>query len=557
VATLTWTGANGSMELPIEEETTIGRTPQNTITLSDPRLSKTHARIVLEGDAWILHDEASQNGTFVNSKRQSVCRLADGDVVRLGPVELVFHEGDPGASVAPGPTRAATATTDDDDDDFFFDPGSEDFDRASQDGRDVLTMHALDAASVQKMQTPSSADDKALSRRLAAGFAISRATAATLDLSEMLGRVLEALFDIFGGAERGYVLLAEPGSDEVQVAASRRRDAAQEEEISISSTALKQVLSRREALLCMDAAADARFSSAVSVADYGIRSMMLAPLLFRDQVFGAIHIDTLDRFAGFTEADLELLAFAATQVAGAVANTELHNRLVETARMAAVGETVAGLSHCVRNLLQCIRAGAFLVEGGLEKSELASVRTGWEIVTERHALMEELVLDLLQYAKPRKPHYELVDINELCEKTCTAGADSRQMDITVQFHPDPALHFVEIDPKGIRRCLLNFVTNALDACASGGSVTVETHLLQNEGLVQIVVADTGCGMSKDTKAKLFKQFFSTKGAEGTGLGLTLSKKIIEEHGGRIQAQSSEGEGATFTVSLPATRAGRN
>jgi len=551
VATLTWTGVDGSMELSLADETSIGRAPENTIILADPRLSKIHARILREGDGWVLQDAGSRNGSRVNGQERSRCALEDGDVVKLGPVELVFHAADTRAA---GPESAPPTA---EDDVAFFELDDDDFDSVSQEDRDILPMHTLSAAAVQSAATGST-DAGLLARRLTAGFEISKATGATLDLAEMLKRVLEALFGIFGAAERGFILLASQEDDGVRVGASRYRDTESSEEFTFSRTALRQVLDRREALLCMDAAADDRFSAVDSIADFGIRSMMIAPLLFRDQIFGAIHIDTLDRCTRFTEADLELLTFAATQVAGAVANAELHRRVVESARMAAVGETVAGLSHCIKNILQCIRGGAYLVDGGLAKGNLESVRSGWDVVSQRHGFMEELVLDLLQYAKPRKPEYELVDFNALCEETCTAGADLRQAGTAVTFKPDPALQLVEVDPKGIRRCLLNLLTNAVDACAgNGGTVSAETRLLENEGLVQLVVCDTGCGMSDETRAKLFTQFFSTKGSAGTGLGLALTRKIIEEHGGRIRAESREGEGSTFIVTLPATRAGRH
>jgi signal transduction histidine kinase len=126
--------------------------------------------------------------------------------------------------------------------------------------------------------------------------------------------------------------------------------------------------------------------------------------------------------------------------------------------------------------------------------------------------------------------------------------------VEVSFAADKALQNICVDPKGIRRCILNLVTNAVDACLEGGGdVEVRTFAAEEDGMVRIVVRDTGCGMSEETLAKLFTIFFSTKGSKGTGLGLPVTKKIVEEHGGRIKAESRQGAGTTFTVSLPATR----
>ena len=111
---------------------------------------------------------------------------------------------------------------------------------------------------------------------------------------------------------------------------------------------------------------------------------------------------------------------------------------------------------------------------------------------------------------------------------------------------------VEIDPNGIKRCLLNLITNAVDACKDrSGAVTVETWGPGQDGLVHVRIKDTGCGMSKETRAKLFTVFFSTKGSKGTGLGLPVTKKIVEEHGGWISFKSELGKGSKFSIYLPA------
>jgi len=123
--------------------------------------------------------------------------------------------------------------------------------------------------------------------------------------------------------------------------------------------------------------------------------------------------------------------------------------------------------------------------------------------------------------------------------------------VNLQFTPDDQLGKVMLDGKAIYRGLLNLITNALDACPpEGGRVEVKTLLLPDSDQFQVVVQDNGQGISEENLAKLGRAFFSTKGAEGTGLGLSVTYKVIEEHKGHIQVDSKVGTGTTFAVTLP-------
>ena len=114
---------------------------------------------------------------------------------------------------------------------------------------------------------------------------------------------------------------------------------------------------------------------------------------------------------------------------------------------------------------------------------------------------------------------------------------------------------VVMDPRTVHRCLMNLVTNAIDACIfdpdvdKDHQVTVTTEREEN-GIIRFDVKDNGCGMSEDVRSKLFSSFFSTKGVKGTGLGLLVTAKLVEEHKGSIDVSSTEGEGTTFSIRFP-------
>ncbi|HPD15707.1 MAG TPA: ATP-binding protein [Planctomycetota bacterium] len=565
MASLTWQTAEGERRFRLGVETRIGRAPQNDICISDAGVSGVHARIVRQGAAWILEDCGSRNGTFVNDEQQKRCVLRDGDLVGIGNADLTFHSRDTaddaneemltdastilwrkGDSVAPAPQGAASKMEGD----------ATRLRRLVRTDVDYNAVGSVDSLRYTTMALPQANEDpRQLARRLLAAYEISRATTGTLGTSEILDRVLGALFEIFGVADRAFIVLVDPQSREVHTAAARCRIKGRAADAGISHTALERAMRERAGLLCRDAAADERFAGSQSIVGLGIRSMMIAPLVFRDEVLGAVHIDTLKGMHSFTQADLELLTFAANQVAGCLANARLHEKVVASERLAAVGQTLAGLTHCIKNILQGIKGGAYILDKGLHSQDMARIRTGWEMVSRNNSFMEDLVWDLLTYSKQRQPEYAEADLGALCSEICElTAARAENANVTFSIQLDPALGPVEVDPRGIRRCLLNIITNAIDACAaSGGTVTVRTQAPTTDPFVRVTVSDTGCGMSPETLAKLFTVFFSTKGSKGTGLGLPVTQKIIEEHGGRIDVASEIGKGTSFTLCLPLRR----
>jgi signal transduction histidine kinase len=561
MATVSWDTPDGAKEHALGAETRIGRSPRCEIGLLHPGVSAFHARIVRDGSRWVLEDTGSKNGTFVNDEQRDRFELADGDVIAIGFATLTFHATEPkesltmlwkkGTALAPSeemttailpvsaPQRPATSLGE-----------------ILREDVDYSHIRTVDQDRFTTVVLPGISEDPIqLARRLKASYEIARATAATLDQSEILDRVLAVLIDLFERADRGFIVLVEPKTGEVSTAAARYRAAGNPAEAAISRTALDYAMRTREAMLCTDAATDARLARAQSVVGLGIRSMMIAPLVFRDEVLGAVHIDTIRGVHEFSDTDLELLAVAASQMAGCLANARLHEQVVASERLAAVGQTLAGLTHCIKNILQGIKGGAYILDLGLQQDNPDRVRAGWDMVRRNNAVMEDLVFDLLTYSKGREPEYGLTDLNTLCAETCElVAARAKSLSVSLAFSPDPSLGQVEADPKGIRRCLLNLIGNAVDACAEKkAAVAVTTRAPAEDGLVRILVRDAGCGMSPETLRKLFTVFFSTKGSKGTGLGLPVTQKIVQEHGGRIDVESQEGQGTTFTVCLPPHR----
>jgi signal transduction histidine kinase len=235
---------------------------------------------------------------------------------------------------------------------------------------------------------------------------------------------------------------------------------------------------------------------------------------------------------------------------------EKSRKLVEAERLAAVGQTVAGLAHAIKNITAGLTGGMYVLEKGIDLENKTYLSQGWQMIKGNVQKIKGMAVDLLNYAKERQPEYQLCDPNVPAGEVYDLML-SRATDMGVTLKIDRARNLPEawFDPEGIHRVLLNLVTNAIDACTdiSCTSKTREVILrtLKPQGwAVEYQVTDNGCGMDEETKSKVFHIFFSTKGSRGTGLGLMIAKKIVDEHEGVIDLSSEKGSGTVFMVRLP-------
>ncbi|MCK4469324.1 MAG: PAS domain S-box protein, partial [Desulfobacterales bacterium] len=249
----------------------------------------------------------------------------------------------------------------------------------------------------------------------------------------------------------------------------------------------------------------------------------------------------------------------------------LQKELIQSERSAAVGQTVAGLTHGIKNILNGLKGGVYIVnsafgkmfqEGHKDVDEAGQdyldrkLKTGWDMVERNIKRVSDLVLDLLSYSKEREPEYENYDPNIIANEVCELMQEkAKENNIEIVCGPGKDIGKVYLDPKGIHGSLLNLVSNAIDACIFDPDTEKDWQVQINvrqeeEGKVVFEVIDNGCGMDKEVRDRIFTEFFSTKGSRGTGLGLLVTQKIIHEHGGIINVDSQPGKGTRFTIRLP-------
>ena len=234
----------------------------------------------------------------------------------------------------------------------------------------------------------------------------------------------------------------------------------------------------------------------------------------------------------------------------------LEKELVQSERLAAIGQTIAGLAHGIKNILHGLKGGSYLVDIGINKNDTEKLKKGWDMIKRNVGRTSNLVMDLLSYSKEREPEYEICRPNEIAKEVCDLLQDKairNKVEIITKF--DDAIGEVSMDPNTIHESLLNLMSNAVDAClfdenmAKTWQVALKSTKEENN-IIKFEVSDNGAGMDKEVLKQLFTSFFSTKGHRGTGLGLMVTRKLIKEHGGTIEVNSQLGKGTVFTIRLP-------
>ena len=229
--------------------------------------------------------------------------------------------------------------------------------------------------------------------------------------------------------------------------------------------------------------------------------------------------------------------------------------MVQAERLAAVGQTVTTLSHHVKNILQGIRGGSYLIELGLTEHDETVVSKGWKIVEKNQNKISNLVMDMLTFSKQREPDLTTANVNRVVADVVELmHSRADELEVELRWHPGEPMPDLVFDPEGLHRAVLNVITNAIDAAGEdreSGRVAVRSKYSAEKSTVWITVEDNGPGIPPEEMDQLFSPFISTKKSRGTGLGLPVSQKILSEHGGRILVDSDEGRGSRFTLELPA------
>jgi signal transduction histidine kinase len=529
-------------ELPDHEPQLLGRSSE-ALPISDNAISRRHAELTPDEGLWYIRDLHSQNGTYVNGVRiLDRTRLRVGDQIRVGQSLFVFGQTEPndpdvvrvvGQGQVDASVERTLASAG-----MFLDGGNDD--------SVILAVPEPRAVAIDHLR---------VIYKLAALL-----TAGAFDRTQLLRQVMEIVFAEFT-PERGCIMLAgHEALGTVIPAVVKYKDAPRDRDdakINVSRTILQHTLLKGEGVLSSNAMNDPRFASGDSVQRLHIRSALCAPIRFRERTFGAIYIDSSVANYTFTPEQLALLNAVGQHTGLALANQDLYQQKLQSERLAVMGETVATLSHSIKNMLQGLRGGADVVEMGLKKDDLKVAKGGWQILKRNLDRIISLTMNMLAFSRQRRVEVELTplgpiidDVAGLLESACAMRQVAMMIDV------DPEMPPIPVDAPLLHQALMNLAANAVEAVDPGrGVVTIRASFTpaspKSPPEAHLLVIDNGPGIPVSKQPWVFEPFNTTKGVKGTGLGLAVAKRVVEEHGGVITLESAEGKGATFRMVLPA------
>ena len=532
-------------------EMLIGRGNRNQIRILDTEASRVHARISHDENGWLLEDLGSSNGTIVNGELIQSRYLESGDQIQLGGSILLFAESKMDESSLLDVDLIGGSS---------FDDHSQIIQTYSPKTTGKEVESSRDSFAVGHLQP----DD--ILRIM--GNIAEQAVRPSITLSELLGRVLRMVLQLVR-ADRGCILLLDPDTGKIvpQASISRGNQSAtgvSSTRMPVSKTIVDYVLKTGQAVRTTDPLHDTRFDPGNSILQAGVLEAICVPLQGRLKLLGAIYLDLTDsrsilgsrgnKAQHLTDEQLQLMTAVGKQCALAIENFQYQSSLVDAERLAAIGQTIAGLSHHIKNILQGVRGGSYLIDLGLKQEDNELILKGWKLVEKNQDKIYHLVMDMLTYSKERKPSIEISTLNNVVGdvvELMESYAEESQAKLI--FIPGENIPDSSFDPEAIHRAVLNIISNAIDATQQTegeGRVIVATRFDDQSKQLIVEVTDNGPGIPDELKSKIFKVFESTKGNRGTGIGLAVSLKILQEHAGGIQVESDPEHGAKFILHWP-------
>lgn len=644
---------------------TVGRASGCDIQLPDNTVSRTHLKISLRGEGWIITDLWSRNGTMLNERQLEPgleFPVREGDRITLGKTTIYLRR------------------------------------KFQEEDQDTISLE-LDATGSSLSRLKAAYEDRPMTylKNMELLHVMSESLMGSLSLPDVFQKIVDSLFDLFKRIDRAAILKINPETGDLEEVIARTRNGSPETYGAYSSTIINDVVKTGEPKVISEF--EQEEGDRVSDSQRFIRSVLCVPLISRAEVRGVIYVDSLLESDSFRRGDLYLLSAISSPAALAIENAtlvsnleqmveaktrnlrevekqlreseirfkaifrnmnsgamvieavedgrdfrivdlneaavrieglarervverpvhealsfaeecglsqcirrvwesgrperlsaaisaenfdkkyreyyiyrlpskevvtlydditenkksekqqkELQLQLFTSQKMESIALIAGGVAHNFRNILQAIYGNIEYLEmickGQDEVPEI--VEKIYDSVTKG----ADLTNDLLQFAKTDSDDDSLkvLDLSEVITKTYNIV--SKILDQKIDFRTDlEAGLYVKGNPSLLSQVFMNLFTNARDAMPTGGTLTVSAK--RREGYVVAQVSDTGIGMSEDTLLRIFDPFFTLKGVgQGTGLGLSTSRGIIEQHRGAISGTSSVGEGSTFTISIP-------
>jgi two-component system, NtrC family, sensor kinase len=520
-------GPFAGKEFPLyEDSVSIGRSKEADLIVGDTLLSRKHAKFIYKNELWYIEDLKSSNGTWIGGREvKGTQEIENFQRIRAGNslFEVEFRnsaEEDFNPSIS-----------------YSFKPSP-----ISEDTANIPIEHIRDQH-----------------RRLATMYNLQNQLSAILNEKDIYTCVGSAMMSEID-ADYVYMLLYDAKKDSFAPCYGQNKTghAISLHSHPLSASVLNYVKKKSEAVLSVDPPNDIRFASD-SVSILKTQQVICVPIVSQQNMIGAIYMAVIEHNKTFSEEDLQLLAGSSFSAAMAIMNCRLIKKNITNERMAALGTTAASLSHYIKNILTGIDGCLYLLRMGIDDEDPDLMNEAWGILSRNHKRLSGLVMDLLNLAKENDLDLYVQNVCDIIIETIELVKPNYQgMNIEVEVGASilAGAILAEIDSKAIHRVILNLMNNASDALNDrygdqpGGKIFVDAKVMENNRILELTIQDNGCGIPKEKLEQIFDMFYSGKGENGTGLGLAVSKKLIEAHKGVISVTSEINGHTTFNIRLP-------
>jgi signal transduction histidine kinase len=381
----------------------------------------------------------------------------------------------------------------------------------------------------------------------------------TLDLDKLLRLILEGVTRSIGfDRARLYLVDEQHNILKCKMAVGIEKDKIKNITLPIAEreSIIGRVVVERKPYIIHDAINDPRVNLELKKR-FNLKSFAAVPLIGKEKVLGVITADNLYSSRKIKDEQVEVLITFANQAGLAIENASMYERLkqsskvleeklIQSSKLAALGQLSAGIAHELRNPLTSIKILINSLVGRIGPNE--SIKEDIEVIESEIERMNGIIKQFLDFSRPGYLCLSKTNINEIVKETLNLVAyELKDQNISITKSFDYELPIISADGERLKQVFLNIILNARQAMPEGGKLLVKT--LREDNYAIISIKDTGKGIPEDIRHKLFEPFFTTR-EEGLGLGLPISKRIIDNHKGAIEINSALGKGTSAVVKLP-------
>ena len=370
----------------------------------------------------------------------------------------------------------------------------------------------------------------------------------------ILSEIMKITTDILS-AEGSSIILLDEEHDEMifHVTAGEKSEELKKIRLKIGEGVAGHVFTIKTPIIVNSPQKDPHFCSKVDdLIKFFTRNLLCVPIFVGDRIIGVLEAVNKRDNGVFDEYDLKISEAIASQAGLAIEKARFIQENIKSERLVAIGQTISHLSYCIKNILTNLEGWAYNVDRAVKEKDYDNLTRGWDMVNMSITRISDLVRDMLLFSTETQQTLYPTNLNGMIEEIVNLlNEKAEKENVKIITNLDRSIKTVPLNAKDIYRCIHNIITNAIEACTPGkGDVEIHSTMNPNDRTIFVEVADNGQGIPPENLDSIFNVFFTTRGINHSGLGLSIARKIIEEHGGGIAVESQKEKGTRILLKIP-------